>query len=83
MIKKTPPFPVGLKKAPATIYPDAEQNRNRFGRMVYGEETAGEICVMTSTQFSDFKSYEPGRHGISAVKVVSEHAANLAGIVVD
>jgi len=79
MITKTPPFPVGPKKSPAIIYSEPEKNRNRFGRMVYGHKTAGEICVMTSAQFSDFKSYEPGRHGISSVKTKSKHASNLAG----
>ena len=79
MITKTPPFPVGFKKSPMVIYSDPEKNRNRFGRMVYGHKTAGEICVMTSNQFADFKSYEPGRQGISSVKTRSKHASNLAG----
>jgi len=79
-IYKEPPFPVGLKKT-KIIHLDPEKNRNRFGRMVYGHKTAGEICVMTGEQFSEFKSYEPGRMGISSIKTRSKSASGQAGTI--
>jgi hypothetical protein len=77
-IKSKPLFPIGLKKI-NIIHSDPEKNRNRFGRMVYGHKTAGEINVMTGIQFKDFKSYEPGRHGRSSVKTRSKHCTNQGG----
>ena len=77
-IKSTPLFPIGIKKT-KEIYSDPEKNRNRFGRMVYGHKTAGEICVMNGEQFSDFKSYEPGRFGRSSIKTRSKHCTNMGG----
>jgi hypothetical protein len=47
--------------------------------MVYGHKTAGEICIMTSDQFADFKSYEPGRCGISSIKTRSKTTGGAAG----
>jgi len=78
IIQKEPPFPVGLKKT-KVVNSDPEKNRNRFGRMVYGHKTAGEICVMTGEQFTDFRSYEPGRYGRSSVKTRSKHSTNMGG----
>lgn len=78
MIYKEPPFPIKERKLTIN-YTDPEKNKNRFGRMVYGHKTAGEICVMTKEQFSDFKSYEPGRQGISSVKTRSKLSSNLGG----
>lgn len=66
MIYKEPPFPIKEKIQKPLI--DSSKTRNRFGRMVYGHKTAGEICIMTGEQFKDFKSYEPGRFGISSLK---------------
>ena len=77
--KNIPLFPVGLKKNINQRDPNPEKNRNRFGRMVYGHKTAGEICVMTGEQFSDFKSYEPGRYGRSSIKTRSKHCTNMGG----
>jgi len=78
-IVKMPLFPVGLKKNIQIRYNDPEKNKNRFGRMVYGHKTAGEICIMTGEQFSDFKSYEPGKCGISSIKTRSKASTNLGG----
>jgi hypothetical protein len=78
-IKKLPPFPVGLKKPIQIIYNDPEKNKNRFGRMIYGHKTAGEVCIMTGEQFADFKSYEPGKCGISSIKTRSKSSTNLGG----
>ena len=76
---KNPPFPVGLKTQMKVIYNDPEKNRNRFGRMVYGHKTAGEICIMTRDQFDDFKSYEPTRCGRSSVKTQSKTTGGSSG----
>lgn len=76
---KEPPFPIGLKKSTGSIIIDPEKKRNRYGRMVYGHKTAGEICVMTGEQFNDFKSYEPGRYGRSSIKTRSKTTGGASG----
>lgn len=76
MIHKEPPFPIKERIVRPKIDPSKE--RNRFGRMVYGHKTAGEICVMTKEQFNDFKSYEPGRCGISSLKTRTKTPAGGA-----
>ena len=79
MIKNEPPFPIGLKKP--KLFVDPLKTRNRFGRMVYGHKTAGEICIMTKEQFEDFRSYEPGKMGISSIKTRSKSASGQAGTI--
>ena len=74
---KNPPFPIGFKK-PIVNLP-IDKQRNRFGRMIYGHKTAGEICVMTREQFEDFKSYEPGPQGRSGVKTRSKTTGGDSG----
>jgi len=70
-------FPIGMKKPkPET---DPSRQRNRFGRMVYGHKTAGEICIMTREQFDDFISYEPTRCGRSSVKTQSKTTGGDSG----
>jgi hypothetical protein len=54
---------LGLNKPPPR-----ETEKNRFGAMVYDHKTAGRCQVMTGDTFSNWKSYQPGRHGRSAVK---------------
>jgi|LauGreDrversion2_6_1035139.scaffolds.fasta_scaffold68008_2 hypothetical protein len=76
---KEPPFPIKGRKQTSHNHTDPEKRRNRFGRMVYGHKTAGEICIMTSDQFADFKSYEPGRCGISSIKTRSKTTGGAAG----
>lgn len=75
--ERIPPFPIGLRK-PKEIC-DPTKQRNRFGRMVYGHKTAGEICVMTKEQFADFKSYEPTRCGRSSIKTRSKTTGGDSG----
>lgn len=74
---KLPLFPIGFKKTVIQI--DPSKQRNRFGRMVYGHKTAGEICIMTKDQFADFKSYEPTRAGRSSVKTKSKTTGGDSG----
>jgi hypothetical protein len=38
------------------------------GVMIYGHKTAGTIQVMDAATYSNWKGYQPGRHGRSAVK---------------
>ena len=45
-----------------------ETEKNRFGAMVYDHKTAGRCQIMTGAEFGNWKSYQPGRYGRSAVK---------------
>lgn len=38
------------------------------GVMIYDHKTAGSIQVMDAAAYSNWKGYQPGRHGRSAVK---------------
>ena len=38
------------------------------GVMIYGHKTAGTIQVMNGATYANWKSYQPGRYGRSAVK---------------
>lgn len=76
-VSKQPLFPIGMKKPKITI--DPNRQRNRFGRMVYGHKTAGEICIMTKDQFADFKAYEPTRTGRSSIKTQSKTTGGDSG----
>ncbi len=38
------------------------------GVMIYGHKTAGTIQVMDGATYTNWKSYQPGRYGRSAVK---------------
>lgn len=42
------------------------------GAMIYGHKTAGTIQVMDGDAWSNWKGYQPGRYGRSAVKKVGE-----------
>ena len=48
--------------------PPRETEKNRFGAMIYDHKTGGTCQVMTGDAFSNWKSYQPTRHGRSAVK---------------
>jgi len=74
---KMPKFPIGMKKP--KVIDDPSRQRNRFGRMVYGHKTAGEINIMTREQFDDFKSYEPAHGGRSSVKTQSKTTGGSSG----
>jgi len=53
---------LGLNDKPREIH------KNRFGAMVYDHKTAGACQIMTGSQFSNWKSYQPNRYQKSAVK---------------
>lgn len=38
------------------------------GAMIYDHKTAGTIQIMNAETYSNWKGYQPGRHGRSAVK---------------
>ncbi len=38
------------------------------GVMIYDHKTAGTIQIMDAATYSNWKGYQPGRHGRSAVK---------------
>ena len=38
------------------------------GVMIYDHKTAGTLQIMSSESFEGWKTYQPGRHGRSAVK---------------
>lgn len=77
IIRKAPPFPI---KEGKVLQPNAdpEKNRNRFGRMVYFHKTGAVVDVMTREQFNNFKSYEPGRMGMSSIKTRSKSNSGQA-----
>jgi hypothetical protein len=54
-----------LGRLPPPVKPDVQPYR---GVMIYDHKTAGTIQVMNSSTYSDWKSYQPGRFGRSAVK---------------
>lgn len=73
-IKSEPSFPILGKK----IFKQ-ESDKDRFARPVYDHKTAGELNIMTKEQFSDFKTFEPGRYGRSAVKTRSKSSSSASG----
>jgi hypothetical protein len=77
-IESQPKFPILTFKKHQTTSNDPEKKRNRFGRMVYGHKTAGEICIMKKEEFENFKSYEPQR-GWSSVKTRSKSSSGSSG----
>jgi len=73
-IKSEPRFPILNKK----VYKE-DSDKDRFARPVYDHKTAGELNIMTKEQFSDFKSFEPGRYGRSSVKTRSKSSTGASG----
>ena len=69
-IIKQPKFPVGFKKPMVHLTP--EQQRNRFGRMVYGHKTAGAIEIMTKACWDSNKKYFEPNGAMSCVKNFSK-----------
>ena len=53
---------LGLNDTPREIH------KNRFGAMVYDHKTAGSCQIMTGSEYSNWKSYQPNRYQKSAVK---------------
>tara|TARA_R110000824_G_scaffold136056_1_gene299576 strand:+ start:1031 stop:1264 length:234 start_codon:yes stop_codon:yes gene_type:complete len=53
---------LGLNDKPREI------NKNRFGAMIYDHKTAGSCQIMTGSEYSNWKSYQPNRYQKSAVK---------------
>ena len=54
-----------LGKLPPKFKPEVVPYR---GVMIYDHKTAGSIQVMDAASYSNWKGYQPGRHGRSAVK---------------
>ena len=54
-----------LGQAPPKFKPEPEKYK---GVMIYDHKTAGSIQIMDASSFSNWKGYQPGRHGRSAVK---------------
>jgi len=50
-----------------------EVDRNRFGRMIYGHKTGGQIEIMTKDTFEDTKRYYDANGARSAVKNFSKN----------
>ncbi len=50
---------------PPKFKPEPEKYK---GVMIYDHKTAGTIQVMDAEAYSNWKGYQPGRHGRSAVK---------------
>lgn len=54
-----------LGQLPPKYNPEPEKYK---GVMIYDHKTAGSIQVMDAAAYSNWKGYQPGRHGRSAVK---------------
>lgn len=64
---------MGIFTDPNSIKPLKENSRNRFGRMIYGHKTGGEIEIMTKDTFEDTKRYYVANGARSAVKNFSKN----------
>lgn len=64
---------LGIFTDPNSIRAPREKERNRFGRMIYGHKTAGQIEIMTKDVFNDTKKYYDANGARSAVKNFSKN----------
>jgi hypothetical protein len=64
---------MGIFTDPNSIRPKKEMERNRFGRMIYGHKTAGQIEILTKDTFEDTKRYYVANGARSAVKNFSKN----------
>jgi hypothetical protein len=64
---------LGIFTDPNSIKPTRETQRNRFGRMIYGHKTAGQIEIMTKDTFEETKRYYVANGARSAVKNFSKN----------
>ena len=64
---------MGIFTDPSAIKSPGENQRNRFGRMIYGHKTAGQIQIMTKDTFEDTKRYYVANGARSAVKNFSKN----------
>ena len=64
---------MGIFTDPNSIRAPRETERNRFGRMIYGHKTAGQIEIMTKDTFEDTKRYYVANGARSAVKNFSKN----------
>jgi hypothetical protein len=66
---------LGILPDPNFIPKVRETERNRFGRMIYGHKTAGQIEIMTKDLFNDTKKYYDANGARSAVKNFSKNVS--------
>jgi hypothetical protein len=64
---------MGILPDPNYVPKVRETERNRFGRMIYGHKTAGQIEVMTKDLFNSTKQYYTANGARSAVKNFSKN----------
>lgn len=64
---------MGIFTDPNAVRAPNETQRNRFGRMIYGHKTAGQIEIMTKDTFEDTKRYYVANGARSAVKNFSKN----------
>lgn len=64
---------MGILTDPNSILIPKENQRNRFGRMIYGHKTGGQIEIMTKDTFEDTKKYYDANGARSAVKNFSKN----------
>ena len=67
---------MGIFTDPSSIRSPRETERNRFGRMIYGHKTAGQIEIMTKDTFEDTKRYYVANGARSAVKNFSKNVCS-------
>jgi hypothetical protein len=64
---------MGIFTDPNAIKQPRETERNRFGRMIYGHKTAGQIEILTKDTFEETKRYYVANGARSAVKNFSKN----------
>ena len=64
---------MGIFTDPNSIRTPRETQRNRFGRMIYGHKTAGQIEILTKDVFDSTKKYYEANGARSAVKNFSKN----------
>lgn len=64
---------MGIFTDPNSIRAPRETQRNRFGRMIYGHKTAGQIEILTKDVFDSTKKYYEANGARSAVKNFSKN----------
>jgi hypothetical protein len=64
---------LGIFTDPSSVRDPGEKQRNRFGRMIYGHKTAGQIEILTKDTFEDTKRYYVANRARSAVKNFSKN----------
>jgi hypothetical protein len=64
---------LGIFTDPTNVKSHKETQRNRFGRMIYGHKTGGQIEILSKESFDSTKKYYVANGARSAVKNFSKN----------